>query len=164
MGGVVINAQPIRILGASSAAGMAVTGTVAETILATVSIPAGAMGTRGIIRVTSLWSYTNSANTKTLTWRFGAAGAGIGGTTYMGTPVTTTALFHDIRMVRNITASTQKGLSTGNPTGGFGTSSGALATSSVNTGNAAEIAFTATLTNTGETITLESYLVELIVP
>lgn len=164
MGGVVINSQPIRILGASSAAGMAVTGTVAETVLATVSVPAGAMGTNGIIRITSLWSVTNSANTKTLTWRFGAAGAGTGGTAYSSTPVTTSALFQDMRLVRNITASSQKGVSSGNPTGGLGVSSGALVTSSINTANAAEVAFTATLTNTGETITLESYLVELIRP
>lgn len=154
--------QTHTILGASAASGMSVTGTTSETILATVQIPGGAMGANGIIRVTSLWSMTSSANTKTLTWRFGAAGAGIGGTTYSGTPVTTSSLFHDMRLVRNITASTQKGLSSGNPTGGLGVSSGALVTSSVNTANAAEVAFTATLTNTGETITLESYLVELI--
>lgn len=154
--------QTVIVLGASAASGMAVTGTVSETVLATVSIPGGVMGSNGIIRVTSLWTYTNSGNTKTLTWRFGAAGAGTSGTAYMSTPVTTSSLFQETRLVRNITASTQKGASSGNPTGGIGVSSGAVVTSNINTGNAAEIAFTATLTNTGETITLESYIVELI--
>jgi hypothetical protein len=160
--GVVISGQQHFILG-SSGVPAAVTGTVSETILATVAIPGGLIGANGFIRVSSLWTYTNSANSKTVGWRFGAAGAGTGGTSYMATPVTTSSLFVDNRFVRNVNSiSSQKGASNGNPTGGIGVSSGSPVTSSVNTGAACEIVFTGTLTNTGETITLQSYLVELL--
>src|SRR5213079_2421852 len=50
---------------AQSAVAASVTGTLTETVLATIAIPAGAMGVNGAIRVTALWSYTNSADTKT---------------------------------------------------------------------------------------------------
>jgi hypothetical protein len=41
---------------------VALTGTVAETKLASVLVPAGAMGTNGLIRAESVWSNNNSAN------------------------------------------------------------------------------------------------------
>jgi len=162
MSGVVVSRQQHFIAGASGASAT-VTGTTAETILATVPIPGGLMGPNGIIRVTSLWTYTNNANTKTVSWRFGAAGAGTGGTIYMATPVASSSLFNDMRLVRNANSvSSQKGSSNGNPIGGLGSSAGSTVTSSVNTNNASEIVLTGTLTNTGDSIVLQGYLVEVL--
>lgn len=55
-----------------------------ETTLATVSVPANSMGPNGSVIVTAVWSYTNSANVKTMRGRFG-------GTTFYQTQPTVTA-------------------------------------------------------------------------
>lgn len=158
MGGVVINRPSMRVLGAS-ASPSSVTGTLTETTLATVVVPAGVMGTNGILRVQTLWTVTNSANNKTLQMVFG-------GTVYYFQTVTTIATVADQRIIANVNSvSSQKGKTTGGMTaGGWGTASGAVTTSAVNTASAANLTFTGTLANTGETITLDSYIVELILP
>jgi len=160
MGGVVINSEPIRILGASAATGASVTGTVTETALATITVPAGAMGLNGIIRVTPLFSYTNSANNKTLRVRLG----GIGGPAFLSNAATTTLLAQPIVLIRNRgVANSQVGF-TAATFSSVGITTGALATGSVDTSAATTVVISGQLANTGETITLESYLVELIVP
>ena len=165
MGGVVVNKEQVRII-AMSAATASVTGTVTETALATIPIPAGIMGLNGMLRVTAAFSYTNSANNKTCRIRFGAAGAGTSGTNYHGTTATTSQSMRIMATVQNrASASSQVGSAGVNATAaGWDAAAQALVTSTVNTGAASEIVLTGTLANTGETITLESYLVELIVP
>src|SRR5688500_6060251 len=71
---------------AQSAVAASHTGNTTETTLATVTVPANAIGANGRLRVTSLWSHTNSANSKTLRVRFGGAA----GTIYTSLTVTTT--------------------------------------------------------------------------
>lgn len=165
MGGVVINSQQVRVIAASGAA-VSCAADVAENTLATITVPAGLMGLNGTLRVTTLWSWTNSANNKTAKIYFGAAGAGTGGTLYMSTIYTTTTGTRDQRQVTNRnSASSQVGGANGFMTAaGWGTTSGAVVTSTVNTGTASEIVLTGQKASAGETLTLESYLVELIAP
>jgi len=165
MGGVVISGQQVCIIGASGAS-VSCAADTAENTLATITIPAGLMGANGILRVTTLWSWTNSANNKTTRVYFGAAGAGTGGTLYMSTLYTTTTGTRDQRQIANRnSASSQVGGANGFMTAsGWGTTTGAVVTSTVNTGAASEVVFTGQKASAGETLTLESYLVELIRP
>lgn len=138
---------------AASAVAVATTGDTNENTLATITIPGDAMGANGIVRITTVFSYTNSANTKSLKVKFG-------GTTYQNTSVTTTASARYQSQIQNRNSvSSQVG---GHVSGTFATSSGAPVTSSINT--AAEVTVLITGQNGlgSETITLESYLVEVI--
>lgn len=147
-----------RVLAASAVAA-SVTGTTTETPLATITLPGGAMGANGVLRITSLWSYTNSANTKNLRLRLG--GSGISGTTLMNSGVTTTAVNMLQRTIQNRNAQNAQvaGASV------FGNSFGAYAnlpvTASEDTSVDQPIVLSGQLANTGETVTLESYVVEV---
>jgi hypothetical protein len=158
MGGVVINARSVRVLGTTGAAvsGSADTN---ENTLATVVVPAGAMGLNGLIRVQTLWTLTNSANNKTLRVKFG-------GTSFLDVALTTVASFADQRVIQNRNSvSSQIGKPTGNMSaGGWGTASSAVTTASIDTSAAVTILITGQKASAGETLTLESYLIEMITP
>lgn len=143
---------------AASAAAASITGTLTETALATVTIPAGAMGANGAIRVTSVWATPGgSANSKTVRTRFGGAA----GTQVMAIGVTTSLSISEAgRIVQNRNSvSSQVCRNSGSP--GSGGSSAAPTTAAVNTAAAVDLVFSGQLANIGETITLESYLVEI---
>jgi hypothetical protein len=138
------------------------TGTTSETVLATVAIPANALGPNGIIRVTTFWSaITNSANNKTPRVRFGASGAGAGGTALRNPNLTTTVVFRDQVEIHNLNATnSQNAFQAAVSAGGWGTNANAASTAAIDTTAATEIAITAQLADSGETITLSHYLVE----
>jgi hypothetical protein len=133
-------------------------GDATPQVMATATVPAGAMGPTGTVRWRVLWSYTNSANVKNLRARFGGAG----GTIYSAINPTTTAAYAEIREVWNTTATAQVGSPNG-ISGGLGTTTGAVVTSAENTASAVDIVFTAAWAGatSGETITLEAYDVEV---
>lgn len=143
----------VKVL-AQSAVAVSHTGDTSQTTLATVTIPANSMGKNGRLRITTVWSYTNSGNNKSLRISFG-------GTNYLSSNVTTSASIQDQRTIsnRNDTAS-QVGLTS--TVGGFGSSSASPVTSTVDTTSDVPLLFTGQLASSGETVTLESYLVELI--
>jgi hypothetical protein len=143
---------------AASAVALSVTGNTNETVLATVSIPAGSMGLNGGVVVKSTWSHTNSANSKTLRIRFG----GVSGTAYLSYGATTTATLTETeRRIRNRnSASSQVGNApTGVQSGG---SSGAIPTSAVDTTAVVDIVISGQLALGSESITLENYEVWLL--
>ncbi|HCK84821.1 MAG TPA: hypothetical protein DHW63_09990 [Hyphomonadaceae bacterium] len=144
-----------RVLGRGGA-GWSVTGTTTETTLASVSVPAGAMGPNGVLRVTSLWKYTNSANSKTLKVQ-------MGGVNFINVTPTTTNSFQAITTIANRNAANSQVApsSSAAADGAMGTEGANPTTGAVDTAAAQTLSFKATLANTGETITLESYLVEL---
>jgi hypothetical protein len=47
------------------------TNTTSEEVIVTITIPAGAMGPNGCLRLISSWSALNNANVKTVRWRLG---------------------------------------------------------------------------------------------
>src|SRR5215469_16098705 len=57
-----------------------VTGTAAETVLADVAVPANALGPVGMLRITTAWTTTNTANNKSLRTRFSATANNLAGT------------------------------------------------------------------------------------
>lgn len=74
--------RPVEVLSASAVAVSCASTAVDET-LASFTIPAGTLGVNSVLRFEPLWSYTNSANNKTLRLK-------IAGTTIYGVIRTTT--------------------------------------------------------------------------
>lgn len=143
---------------AHSAVAAALTGTTAETALASIAIPAGAMGANGVIRVTTEWSYTSSANNKSLRTRLGS---GLSGTMFDLIVPTTNAFQRRQCDIKNRNAQNAQIAPPSGYVAGFGTSTGTPLSGTVDTSAAQTLAITGQLANAGETITLESYIVEL---
>lgn len=146
-----------RVLGASSVA-VPLTGTLAETVLATVTIPAGAMGLNGIIRLSSDWTANNSGTTKILRARLG----GLAGTIVLQSGIATTTITwndENRRIMNRGSASSQYIRPTSSNGAG---STAAFTAATVNTAVAQDLVFTGDLADVGDTLTLEGYLVELI--
>lgn len=138
---------------AASAVAVATTGDTNENTLATITIPGGAMGANGIVRITTVSSHTNSGNTKILRIKYG-------GTTFASLSVTTSVTVrHTLNIFNRNATNSQVGQSTSIA---FGTSAGAATTASINTTAAVTILITGQNGLGSETITLESYLVEVI--
>lgn len=144
---------------AKSGASAALTGTTTETALATIVIPANTIGANGILRVTTFWTMTSSANTKTIRTRLG--GSGIGGTVILTTAPTT---IDHARIMTELTAAnatnsqfTQSNYPRGNDSLIW---NGSNTTSAVDMTAAQNLVISAQLANTGETITLLGYVVE----
>lgn len=156
MSGVVTKPFSPLILGISGASS-AITGTTNETVLATISIPAGIMGANGAMRLWSLWSYTNSANSKILRARLN----GLGTQAIMGATCTTSGVYGDLRYVFNANANNSQKTWQFSALGGTGVSTTAT-TAAIDTTATTSFVLTGQLSNTGETITLEAYCLELL--
>ncbi len=129
--------------------------TTDETTLATITVPAGAMGPNGLLRVKTLWSFTNSANNKNLRWR-------LGGTAFLDATQTTNASYQDRREVHNRNSqSSQVGWAANATAGGGGASTLAVTTAAINTAADTTLLITGQKASAGETLTLEAYLVEV---
>lgn len=158
MSGVVIRPRAFEVLARSGSA-VSHTGSTSETALATVSLPAGSMGPNGILRVTHLWSMTSSGNVKTPRIRLG----GIAGTAfYQQTQTTTVTLRHQTEIANRNNAASQVSWPSIAGGGGWTASAQAATTGTVNTGATLDIVISGQLASSGETITLEAYLIELL--
>jgi len=147
-----------------SGAAVAHTGTTAETKIASVLIPAGAMGANGMLDIQHTWSNNNDADDKTRNLRFGAADD-LTGTSLMGVLSTTNVLhFNMHRVINNNSVSAQKGIVPAGATGGPGSFSTAAVTAAINTANASYVVFSGTLESGADSITLESYRITLTRP
>lgn len=146
----------IRIIGSSGAASSISSGT-AEAQLASIPLLGNALGANGKLRIETRWSYTNSANNKTMRVRLG----GSGGTVYMGVTVTTTATQQWLTIIRaNNSMSAQKGYSSSAAV--YTATTAALVTSAIDLTASTTIYISGQPASGGETVTLEEYLVELI--
>jgi len=145
-----------RMLGASAAAS-SVTGTLTETALATVTVPASSLGANGRIRIFALFSFTNSANSKIMRIRFG----GIAGDIFLTNTQTTNAtLFCTKEFANRNATNSQVAFAQGQP--GFAATTAAVTTGTQDTTVSKDVVISGLLANTGETITLESYTVEML--
>lgn len=146
------------ILGASGAA-ISTPADTNEDTLATITVPAGAMGANGFLRISTLWAFTSSANNKTPRIRFGGAS----GTIYVNPVITTNVgLSQETVIANRNAANSQVGFASAGTNGGSGLSTAsANVTSSVDTTASTTIVITGQKASAGETLTLEFYLVEL---
>lgn len=145
-----------RLLGMNAVA-VSHTGNTTETTLATIPVPAGAMGANGAIRVKVRGTCTNNANTKTPRVRLG----GIGGSSFVGVAFTTvgTWMYEVIIQNRNSTAS-QLGSTYGNRTTDLVVVEHPRVTATVSTSSAQDLVITVQLGNAADSISVESYTVE----
>jgi hypothetical protein len=139
------------ILEQNHATGTPLTGTLTETVLASILIPGGIIGKTGSVRMRAVASMTNNANNKTVNFKIGAvllAGAAAASNT--------TTIVSNIMANRGSLASQVNT----NPL-----TSGATATftaTTIDTSVDQILTITGTLANTGDTMTLESYVVEVL--
>lgn len=146
-----------RILGQSGTAS-SITGTVAETALATITVPANAMGIHGQLHIHTNRTWTNDASGKTSRIRFSS----ISGTAFRTTADASTAGISDYIVISNAgVTNSQVG---GQASTGAGLGVGALTTASVDTTAATTVVISAQLTDTADTMTLSSYRVLLTRP
>ena len=125
-----------------------VTGTLTETTLGSITIPAGVTGNNGSYFVMSHWSFTNSANTKTFKIQTS------GGANWVNDTATANAVYlRPVAALQNNTTNSQQfyGSAGGN---GFSSVTSGVSTSAIDVAVQDTLSFKATLTNTGETITL----------
>lgn len=129
-----------------------VTGTTTEKELGVVPVPGGKMGPHGALRIKTLYSYTNSANVKTVKLYFG------GQLAHTAT-MTTTGIFSYSIIIRNKGTVTQNNsqIDTAN-----GPTSGSSMTVNTGPGVSNNISFTCQLSNATETCSLLSYIVEVL--
>lgn len=154
-GGIGLKASGVL---AQSAAPASVTGTLSETVLATIAIPAGAMGVNGSLRITTLWTFTSSADSKTVQARLGGTSIGLAVMT------ANSGLQHQIILRNRGAANSQIAFTNGQTS--FAVTSGAMVTTAIDTSIAQNLTLTATIgANAGSnTITLEAYTVENLNP
>lgn len=146
------------VIGASAATGMSVTGSTNETALATISIPAGAMGANGILRVTLLVTGTNNANTKTIRIRLG----GISGSQFFAASIASTLTTRSQIQIQNRNSQASQVAHANATLNSFQSTSGGVFTASVDTSAAQDLVISGQLGTGTDTLTLESYLVEIL--
>ncbi len=117
------------------------------------TLPADILGTHGVAEVSHFWSYTNSANTKTLRVRFG----GTSGTSAQLPQPTTTATAQLSCFIRNQNSKSAQIYFAPSSSSPFTTSSSAVTTSAIDTASAQDILIGGQLSNTAEFIKLEAY-------
>jgi hypothetical protein len=145
-----------RVL-AQSAVAASVTGTTTETVLATVPIPAGAIGKNGSLRVTALWrAGANNANVKSVIYRYGGAAI-------TSTGVTSTLTYQDQRVMFNRGAQNSQVTYNGAAGYGAGSSVGTI-TTAVDSSVAQNLTLCVALASATDTVYLEAFLVEVINP
>jgi hypothetical protein len=144
---------------AQSAVAVTHTGSTAEVVFANVTVPAGAMGPNGILRVNTLWTMTSSANVKTPRVRLG----GVSGTEfYSQTQTTTLTLRHQTEIMNRNNQASQVAFPSIAGGGGWSSSAQARTIGSINTAVDTILVISGQLASAGETITLEAYNIEVL--
>lgn len=135
-------------------AAVSVTGTTAETTLATIPIPAGLIGAKGKVILYPLFSATNNANNKTVRVKLGgSSGYFLQTSGYLQ--------LSNIIVFRNFNSEAVQKIASGTTTG-LGNTTGAFTTLAIDTSVATTLEVTGQLTNTGDTLTLEGLFVEIV--
>lgn len=142
------------VIWAKGSAPATLTGSTAETALATINIPGALLGSNGVLRVTTFWNCNNNANAKTIRVRFG-------GTLFGDQPMANNLSLVSVAHVVNRSATSQFGGGRFG-SGGFGGTGVALPTGTVNSAANQPLTITAQLANGADTATLEGYIVELL--
>ena len=122
--------------------------------LATITIPAGLMGANGKLKIYPLWSTTNNANQKTLRAIFSGSTC----STMVSQSVPNNS---GLVIIRNINSESVQKCSSG-LVAGIGSSTGSIASPTVDTTAATTITLTGQLAVGTDTMTLEDLFVEVV--
>lgn len=126
-----------------------------ENVLATITIPAGALGANGFLDVEVAFSHTNSSNSKQMRVRLG----GVSGTQLISTPATTTAASRFFVRAQN--RNSQSSQAVGPTTGQIGSSSTSLFNCAIDLSTEQTLVITGQKATGSETLTLERYVVTI---
>ncbi len=129
------------------------TGSTSVATLATITIPAGLMGANGKLKIYPLWATTNNANIKTLRLNIG----GMLCSTMVSQSIPNNS---GLLIIRNTNNEAAQKCSSG-LVAGIGTSSGSIASTTIDTTAATTITITGQLAVGTDTLTLEDLFVEL---
>lgn len=140
---------PLPTIIYSSGSAVVLTGTTAETTLASLTIPGGLLGASGTIIVIALWSHTNNANTKTKRVKYGSFAAPYTETTSVSS--------RDYFSMHQRSTNAQVTYSAS----GFGNSASALLTGSIDSTVDQTLSITGQLASASDTLTLEAIRVEV---
>ena len=140
---------------AQSAVPVPLTGSTGLTTLATVNVPANIMGLNGRLRIATIWSCTNNANNKTPSISF--AGASL-----LSSALTTVNALMDEQIIANRGAANSQIALSPSTIADFGSSGNANVTTAIDTTQNQQILIQGQLANAGDTLQLESYLVEVL--
>lgn len=146
----------VQVLARANTAATALTGSTSETTLATFTVPANLMGTNGTLRVSTVFTFTNSANNKVLRVNFG-------GSTLFANSISAASNIgiESIAYIRNRTVSSQLGAQMAAGFTGLGQTAVARPTSSVDTTSAVTVNITGQLALGTESMVLECYQAEV---
>ncbi len=140
---------------ATSAVAVSHTGSTAETTLATISVPANALGANGALRITAQMGYSGGTSTWTPRIKFN------------GTSFIEPAAFANTLLSARLQTQIHNRNATNSQVGtaliqaNFSGVAGAVVTSAHDTTGALNITITGQLTNGADTVRLDSYTVEL---
>jgi hypothetical protein len=143
---------------ANSGVAAAHTGNTTETALRTVTIPANSIGPNGILKVTALYSFTINANNKTPRIRLG----GMSGSGLYSLAIASQGAVAILREVQNRNSASSQVFVPFGTTTSYGVIGAAAGTATQDTTTDLDLVFTGQLANSGDTITLESYTVEVL--
>lgn len=140
---------------AISGAAVSSTNTTSEETLATIQIPANALGANGHIEVFANFTATNNANAKTVRCRLN----GIGGTSYSDLSLASTVQNNlRVRITNRNATNSQVGITSATRPEKYGTAStSSIITSSVDTTANVDLVITSQKATGTDTLTLESY-------
>jgi nitrogen fixation protein len=161
--GTLNKARLPKVIPAVAIAGSAFTSgnTTAETIMATLTIPANTLNVGDVIRISGFMTYTTSA-TKSLRVKFGTttAGTAIYSPASLATSVTST----QIELLAVVTGSTTLRFSTNTVTNNtiYGNNTGALVSQTIDRTQPISFIITVTKTSGPDTVTCESAFLEII--
>ena len=148
-----VRLNPIKVF--SLSAPVVLTGSTSVVTLATITIPAGLLGANGKLKIYPLWSTTNNANVKTLRVVFGG-GSALTTMTSQSVPNNSGLL-----IIRNINSESAQKTSSG-LVAGIGSSSGSIASTTIDTTAATTLVISGQLAVGTDTLTLEDLFVEVV--
>lgn len=140
---------------AQSAVSATVGAVTTETVLATITIPGGALGANGFLELWTWITITNGANNKTQFVRVGGAA----GTAVVNATSTTNTTIARCTIIanRNSQSSQVAFAPSGNASGGPGLFGSAYATAAVDTSASWDLVVAGQKASAGDTYTLEAY-------
>lgn len=138
---------------AQSAVAIPHTGDTGFPTVATIKVPGGLMGKNGRLRITSLWSMTNNANSKSWFVNFG-------GTSFYSLSAGSIATVQAVTHVANRGAQNSQVGAPSDMTS-FGSGTSALVTTAIDTSADQDVTLALHVANAADTITLESYSIEV---
>ncbi|HEY2068285.1 MAG TPA: hypothetical protein VGG48_01925 [Rhizomicrobium sp.] len=145
------------VIVAQSGAAVSAGADTTEDTLATITIPANAMGANGCLDIDTIWTITNGANTKTLRIRF----SGGSGSAYLNVAPTTSAGGTWRTKICNANATNSQIGGMAGASFGNGAGTAALITGSADTTASQTVVITGLKASSGDTLMLDQYTVKL---